>query len=133
MSITGSMDFDNRTFSFNNIVSTNELISITNNQLTLAYTDENNNLVQIRKDVNNLMNTEAGDFISTCNILDNNNLGGFAKSTKDISRKKYHIGKTLVGIDWNDNTLNEKYNISNFVDSNNNNRQCVRIPCIIFQ
>lgn len=133
MTIIGSLDFNARTFNFNNIVSSNELITITNNQLTLSYTNNDGNLVQIRKDVNNLMDIEAGDFLSTSDVLDNNNLGGFSKPTKSISRQKYNFGKSLVSVDWTDPDLSTKYNTLNFTDTNNDERICVRIPCIIFQ
>jgi len=131
MTITGSCNFEQKTFILNNIQNTENHIAVTNNLLSLTYRNESNELVTYRKNINNFVNIDKGNLLTSSNIKDNNNLGGFAKITKSTTKRNYHFGKTLVDIDWEDSELNNKYNVLEFVDSNGNNRKAVRTPCYI--
>ena len=133
MVILGQVDFQNKTFSLHNIVNNDNTISITNNLLSLSYKDSDNQLITYRKNISDLLTINAGDFVISSNVLDDNDgLGGFGKISKSIHRNKKHIARVLSSIDWNDNQINQKFDVIHFTDSNQSNRIAVKIPVIMF-
>ena len=118
MTISGSTNFQDQTFTLNNIVNTNNLISITNNLLSFTYRDDQNRLVTFRKNISNSLNINKGDYLTSSNIKDINSNGGFAKLSKCTTKRKYHFAKSTVAVDWDDVELNDKYNVLSFTDEN---------------
>ena len=97
----------------------------------MNYKDNENRLITYRKNISNLLSIERGDYIISSNILDADNIGGFCKISKNNNKNKKHIGRVLSNIDWDDNQLEQKFDVLYFMDSSGNNRKAVRVPCII--
>jgi len=97
----------------------------------LNYNNENNELVTYRKNITNFVNIDKGDFLTSSNIKDNNGNGGFAKISKDHSKRKHHFAKSSVSIDWDDPSLDTKYNVVVILDENGIQRKTIRLPVTI--
>ena len=130
MTVIGTVDLQNKTFSLHNITCNEPDISVTNNQLNFNYKDDQNRLVTYRKNISDLLSISRGDFLISSNIKDNSGVWGFCKVSKTKVKQKGHFGKVVSDIDWNDQDLEMKFQVLYFNDENDENRKAVLCPII---